>query len=228
MCASQKSEPAKPEPAVIAEEKKRSRAEQLRTRLKFGLYKLKTNQVSKRDVDIIAPFEASAMYSSNTLSVSRSTAMASSGDSHVPNITVSSPRREQGPVFVQANLDPFRPISKLGPAPVQFAPPQGGMASSRTIEYEITSSPPGADLPKSITPEELTSPIQQRNLYQADSKPRTQNGGQGTESNVREESARERLQRLRQQQYLDESTSDNIGVQGDAAEGLLQLMQNSR
>ncbi|KAL6157751.1 hypothetical protein ACJBU6_03574 [Exserohilum turcicum] len=223
MCASQKSDHAKLAP-LVAEEKKRSRAEQLRTRLKFGLYKVKTNQVSKRDVDIIAPFEASSMYSSNPLA---STTMTSSGDSRVPNITVSSPRREQGPVFVQANLDPFRPISKLGPAPVQFAPPQGGMVSSRTIEYEITSSPPGTDLPKSVTPEELTSPMQQRNHYQMASEPRRRGGEHGADSNVREESARERLQRLRQQQYLEETPS-SIRVQGDAAEGLLQLMQNSR
>jgi hypothetical protein len=40
----------------------------------------------------------------------------------VPNITISSPQPQ--PVFVKANLDPFRPIGKLGQPPVQFAIPK--------------------------------------------------------------------------------------------------------
>lgn len=234
MCASQKSEqgkehdrPAVSAPAPVAEGKKKSRAEQLRTRLKFGLYKVKTNQINKRDVDIIAPYEASALYSSDTLRTSRST-MTYSGESlgahRVPNITISSPQREPGPVFVKANLDPFRPISKLGPAPVTFALPQGNISSSRTFQqYDITSSPPAVELPKSVTPEQLTSPVNRRDHYQMAAEARMQSSVYGTG-----ESARERLQRLKQQQYAEGSPSNGVGVKDDAAEGLLQLMQHSR
>ncbi|ENI09596.1 hypothetical protein COCC4DRAFT_187593 [Bipolaris maydis ATCC 48331] len=236
MCASQKSDPGREQerPAAlasappVAESKTKSRAEQLRTRLKFGLYKVKTNQVNKRDVDIIAPYEASALYSSNTINASRSTATTYSSESQgtcrVPNITISSPQRDQGPVFVKANLDPFRPISKLGPAPVQFALPAGGMNSSRTLQqYDITSSPPAVELPKSATPEQLVSPARNGDHYQM-------NAGSGMRNDEYRagESARERLQRLKQQQYVGDSLSNSIGVQGDAAEGLLQLMQHSR
>jgi hypothetical protein len=240
LCASQKSEhgeyvampAAAPAPAVV-QGKKRSRAEQLRTRLKFGLYKIKTNQVTKRDVDIIGPYEARASYSSDGLNASRSTAITSSGESlgtyHVPNITVSSPRRDQGPVFVQANLDPFRPISKLGPAPVQFAIPQGNMsASSRMVSgYVLSSSPPGPQLPSSVAPDQLSSPIRPRNHYQPPSESRTRMGEYDADRiNVREEDPHYRLQKLKQQQY---SLARSVGgVKGDAAEGLLQLMQDSR
>ncbi|KNG51045.1 hypothetical protein DDE82_007676 [Stemphylium lycopersici] len=215
--------------------KTKSRAEQLRTRLKFGLYKVKTNQVTRRDADIIAPYEASSLYSSDALHASRSTAMTSSGESlsthRVPNITISSPAREQAPVFVKANLDPFRPISKLGPAPVQFAMPQGNMpTSSRTVQqYHISSSPPGVDLPNSVTPDQLMSSDRQRNHYQMPHDSSIQPGQYRTdEADMRGESARERLQRLKQQQYIGDIASNSIGVKGDAAEGLLQLMQTSR
>lgn len=236
MCASQKSDPGKEQerPAAlapappVAETKTKSRAEQLRTRLKFGLYKVKTNQVNKRDVDIIAPYEASALYSSNTINASRSTATTYSSESQdtcrVPNITISSPQRDQGPVFVKANLDPFRPISKLGPAPVHFALPSGGMNSSRTLQqYDIASSPPAVELPKSATPEQLMSPARHGDHYQM-----TAESGVRNNQYRAGESARERLQRLKQEQYMGDSLSNSIGVQGDAAEGLLQLMQHSR
>lgn len=236
MCASQRSDPGKEQerPAALApappvtETKTKSRAEQLRTRLKFGLYKVKTNQVNKRDVDIIAPYEASALYSSNTINASKSTATTYSSESQgtgcVPNITISSPQRDQGPVFVKANLDPFRAISKLGPAPVQFALPPSGMSSSRTLQqYEITSSPPAVELPKSATPEQLMSPVRQGDHYQMIAGSGMRNDGYRAG-----ESARERLQRLKQEQYTGEGLLNSIGVQGDAAEGLLQLMQHSR
>lgn len=221
-----------PTPTTV-EGKRRSRAEQLRTRLKFGLYKIRTNQVTKRDADIIGPYEARASYSSDALNASMSTAMTSSGESlgayRVPNITISSPRRDQGPVFVRANLDPFRPISKLGPAPVQFAVPQGNMpASSRMVPgYAFSSSPPEPQLPKSIAPDQLSSPMRPRNYYQPPSKSTTRMGEHDAEHiNVREENPHSRFQRLKQQHYS--LASSGGGVKSDAAEGLLQLMQDTR
>ncbi|KAL5116870.1 hypothetical protein ACEQ8H_005222 [Pleosporales sp. CAS-2024a] len=113
LCASQKSEHApvvdvQPAPTTSAPvEPKKSRAEIMRTRLKFALYKVQTKQERKRGKDIISSFEANS---------SPSTSM------DVPNITISSPPPQ--PLFVKANLDPFRPIGKLGQPPVQFAIPK--------------------------------------------------------------------------------------------------------
>lgn len=245
LCASQKSEhgiinhvtapPAAPAP-TSSQEKRRSRAEQLRTRLKFGLYKVKTNQVAKRDADIIGTYEASAShrysYSLEALNASRSTAITSSQqslDAHqVPNITVSSPRREQAPVFVQANLDPFRPITKLGPAPIQFAMPKDNFQSSSQMiqSYEPSSSPPGASLSNYGTHDQLTSPVRQRNHYQAPPASMVPMAGYGMGNDVREETGHERLQRLKQQQYMDSGISS--GLQDNAAKGLIQLMQGGR
>ena len=245
LCASQKSEhgiinhvkaPSAVPAPISSQEKRRSRAEQLRTRLKFGLYKVKTNQVAKRDAEIIGTYEASAShrysYSLESLNASRSTAITSSRQSldayQVPNITVSSPRREQAPVFVQANLDPFRPITKLGPAPIQFAMPKDNFqTSSQMIQsYEPSSSPPGASLLNYGTHDQLTSPIRQENHFQAPPVSMVPMAGYGTRNDLREETAHERLQRLKQQQYMDSGISS--GLQDNAAKGLIQLMQGGR
>jgi hypothetical protein len=142
LCASQKSEHAAAEsaPALVpapalapafvpaptsvpgsapTPESKKSRAELLRTRLKFGLYKVKTKQESVQGKDIISSFEASS----------------SPPSAGVPNITISSPRRDM-PVFVKANLDQFRPIGKLGQPPVQFAIP-GDSPPSTTYDTRL-------------------------------------------------------------------------------------------
>jgi hypothetical protein len=196
MCASQKSEHAAP--AVPAPEPKKSRAEQLRTRLKFGLYKVKTNQVNKRDADIISASESFS--SALNASTSGPSAMTSSGESlgshGVPNITVSSPRRGQGPVFVQANLDPFRPIGKLGQPPVQFAIPSSAqLPSSRMIETYDDS--PSHELVQSVSPAQLMSPVRQRVRYD------TVAEHDGDDASMRGESAHERFQKLREQQYRE-------------------------
>jgi hypothetical protein len=234
MCASQKSQPdieqvpttSGPARAVV-EEKKKSRADQLRTRLKFGLYKVKTGQACRRDAEIIGAYEADASYSSDALNASRSTAMTSSGESlgshRVPNITISSPRREQGPVFIQANLDPFHPISKLGAAPVQFAIPTGNMpASSRMIYgYDASSSPPRTELPQSVSPDQLMSPVRQRSNHHMPNQGRDRIGEHDAEDiNTREEVAHQRQQWLKQQKYFEG------GVKANAADSLLQLMQS--
>jgi hypothetical protein len=234
MCASQKSQPDMPQesasmlpPTRAGVEEKKSRAEQLRARLKFGMYKVKTGQACKRDAEIIGAYEAGASYWS--LNASRSTQITSSGESlgphRVPNITISSPRRDQVPVFVKANLDPFHSIGKLGAAPVQFALPTGNMApSSRMIHgYDISSSPPRAELPESVSPGQLMSPVRQRPTYQMPVQNRYHIGEHDAEDiNTREETARQRLQWLKEQKYYEG------GVKANAADGLLQLMQSSR
>ncbi|PZD23592.1 hypothetical protein A1F96_10111 [Pyrenophora tritici-repentis] len=247
MCASQKSEhgtnvmPPPPVPApTSSQEKRRSRAEQLRTRLKFGLYKVKTNQVTKRDADIIGTYEARTCqasephgysYSLDALNASIPTTITPSRESldayRVPNITVSSPRREQAPSFVQANLDPFRPVGKLGPAPVQFAMPKDNFqTSSRTIQgYEPSSSPPGVSLPNHDTHQQYTSPDYQTSRYQAPAASVVSTTGYGPRKEARQDTAHQRLQRLKEQQYMDSSIG---GLQDNAAKGLIQLMQGGR
>tara|TARA_R110002003_G_scaffold27_6_gene1381 strand:+ start:8021 stop:8755 length:735 start_codon:yes stop_codon:yes gene_type:complete len=226
LCASQKTDHAPPEPAptsaptsVPVDDRKKSRAELLRTRLKFGLYKVKTNQASKSAMDIISTFEAAA---SSDAFASSSTAMTSSAESlpahRLPDITISSPRRD--PVFVKANLDPFRPIGKLGQPPVQFdIPKDGTQVSSRMLQsYELSSSPPGPVLPQSISPEQLMSPVKQQ-----------QRLGEHDDADIEEgaAAAHRRLQRLNDQSYYAGDLTSSA-VKGNAAVGLLELMHSRR
>ncbi|KAF2029342.1 hypothetical protein EK21DRAFT_113071 [Setomelanomma holmii] len=226
LCASQKSDHAPTEHAPTSaptaapvENKRKSRAELLRTRLKFGLYKVKTNQASKSAMDIISTFEAGA---SSDAFASSSTAMTSSAESlsasEVPNITISSPRRSE-PVFVKANLDPFRPIGKLGQPPVQFdIPKDGTQISTHIVEsYDLSSSPPGLPLPQSISPQQLMSPIKQTRL------------GEYDDADIEEgaTAAHRRLQRLKDQSYYEGDLTSSA-VKGNAAVGLLELMHSRR
>lgn len=241
MCASQKSEHGiplesapKPAPAPAskptATEARKARAEQLRTRLKFGLYKVATNQVGRRDADIISTFESRISYSSHPPRVSSSTtAKPPHADPHrVPNITISSPRRDPGVLLIKANLDPFHPIAKLTPAPVLFPPPRDNSAPAPSIStpYDPSSSPPGIH---SISPQQLTSPgtTTQRQHHHA-----SQHPAHHTDSDTRSRhaSAHQRLQRLRHQQYLasDVAAGSGSAVKDNAAEGLMELMSSVR
>ncbi|KAH9861220.1 hypothetical protein IAQ61_010957 [Plenodomus lingam] len=173
MCASQKSEhgiplePARPSMAApSASQSRKSRAEHLRTRLKFGLYKVKTNQVGKRDADIISTYEATVSYTSNA-SGKKTPIESLHSQKHVPNITISSSHHNETPIFIKANLDPFRPIGKLGAAPVLFMPPSSHNLT--TISREPTSYDPPcphpcapANLTQSVSPQQLMSPLRQK------------------------------------------------------------------
>lgn len=251
-CASQKSEHAAPlEPAptsvpalapapIIVEEtkKRKSRADLLRTRLNFGLYKVKTNQVNKRDSEIISNYEAHLSHATDAYNASRYSAMNNntSADSlstpRVPNITVSSPRRDQqGATFVQANLDPFRAIGKLGAAPVLFAPPQENTSvSSHMLHnkyHHLSSSPPEATtLPQSVSPNQLMSPAQTPLNSYAGGRIRM---GEHHVGHVESGpvTAHQRFQRLKEQQYRESELSSNA-VKGNAAAGLLELMNRER
>lgn len=210
-------------PAVATPGEKQSRAEKLRARLKFGLYKVKTNQVGKRDADIISRYETTASRSSIALGASMSTAFTSSvesiGSHRVPNITVSSPSRAQGPVFVQASLEPYRPIGKLGPAPVQFQIPQEGVRpSSRMIHgYDLSSSPPQVELPQSISPGQLMSPVRENTSYTASNMGVSRIGEQDeSDIDAGTETPRERLQRLKEQSWRESGLSKSAETSGAA------------
>ncbi|KAJ8108964.1 hypothetical protein OPT61_g7805 [Boeremia exigua] len=218
LCASQQSEhgvavpapksaPPKPAPKTpTSAPAPKSRAQLLRTRLTFAKYKVRTNQVSKPSREVLSDYELSSSPDALRTSGSSYEAYMTSSDSlatttpaqRVPDITISSPSRN--PVFVKANLDPFRPIGALGQPPVSFAPPQQSSAvESRVIEgYEVGSSPPV----QSVNPAALMSPIR---------------GG---------ESKHDRLQRLKEQQWREASSAQ--GNAGNAAKGLMELMSGRR
>jgi hypothetical protein len=163
-------------------------------------------------MDIISTFESS------------SPAITSSREivERVPNITISSPHRE--PKFVTANLDPFRPIGRLGQPPVQFAAPKDGTRiNSGTIQDYNLSSSTGAELPQSISPDQLMPPIKRKASYSATTL------GEEDEEDIEEGAvaAHRRLQRLKDQSYpAGDMTSS--GVQGNAAFGLLKLMSGKQ
>lgn len=179
-----------------------SHAQLLRTRLTFAKYKVNTNQVSKPSREILSDYELSsspdALRTSHDAYTTSAEHLAPAATQRVPDITISSPSRH--PVFVRANLDPFRPIGALGQPPVSFAPPtQSSTIEQRVVEgYDVRSSPPV----QSVSPAVLMSPTHG------------------------EESKHERLQRLKQQQWKE--TSSATGTAGSAAKGLMELMSGRR
>ncbi|KAF3006595.1 hypothetical protein E8E13_007128 [Curvularia kusanoi] len=213
LCASQQSEHGVAVPAPKSAPKSKptpktptsasatkSRAQLLRTRLTFAKYKVRTNQVSKPSHEVLSDYELSSSPDALRTSAYTSSAelLAPAAVQRVPDITISSPSRH--PVFVRANLDPFRPIGALGQPPVSFAPPtENSAVEHRVIEgYEVGSSPPV----QSVSPAALMSPTRG------------------------EESKHERLQRLKEQQWRENSGA--TGNAGNAAKGLMELMSGRR
>ncbi|PSN68047.1 hypothetical protein BS50DRAFT_573024 [Corynespora cassiicola Philippines] len=261
-CDSQNSvqdQPAAPTSAPMKKEPgagKKSRAELLRLRLGFGLYKVKTNQVSRRGSDIISTWELSSSseaLDNNTLAA----AIPSSTDSNitiqqnqVPSITLSPARKSPKPAFVKANLDPFRPIGKLEHVPVLLPT----AVSSRTIQdYHIPSSPPQTDneplaSPLGLDEDNLRTPTAKRTRRDsesdhkdaAESPANNDNNSSNNNNNDddddddhsnaedRDESVQERLQRLREKRLNNEGELTSSAVKGHAAKGLLELMSGRR
>lgn len=203
-------EPVEEQPLVEEEKPQKSRAELLRTRLRFGYYKLETNQVAKRGSDVISTWESSCASFSDA---STALPLASSTDSAAshggPNKTQSPARSETQPVFVKANLDPFRPIGKLTPAPVLLPT---AVSSRMNYEYQMHSSPPQA-----VSPEQLMSPVRQPASYQTPASKRIR-----VEGGV-EQTAQDRLHSRFQEGDLTSSV-----VKGNAANGLLKLSHGIR
>lgn len=218
-CESQNSDQPQP-PAV---EEKKSRVDLLRTRLGFGMYKVKTKQIATSGSEIIANYEA--LSSSTATDVSASTAITSSAESTtehtVPSIALSPARRDPQPVFIEANLDPFRPIGKLTPAPVLLPT----AVSSRLIQdYYMPSSPPQV-----VSPEQLNSPVRQKSSYRTPvpKRVRTDEVLEEEEEEDREETVEERLLRLQEKRFQQGDLTSSV-VKGNAAKGLLELMAGKR
>ncbi|KAJ4360721.1 uncharacterized protein N0V89_001288 [Didymosphaeria variabile] len=222
LCASQNSVQAPasraPSPPSPVLEENNSRADLLRTRLCFGIYKVKTNQVTKSGSDIISTWESSFYHATDASTSMAITSFDGSKDVHqVPDITISSARRDHQPVFVKANLDPFRPIGnlKLTPAPVLLPT----ATSSRILhDYDMPSSPPQV-----ISPEQLRSPVKQRLDYATpvNQSPRSERA----EDDVGDGSAQSGLRKL---QRFQEGELTSSAVKGNAAKGLMQLMAGKR
>jgi hypothetical protein len=123
----------------------------------------------------------------------------------VPTITHSPAQRDAQPVFVEANLDPFRPIGKLTPAPVLLPT---AVSSRMNYDYHLPSSPPQA-----ISPEQLMSPVRQEPSYRTPVPKRIR-----TDEKIGEDASSSRLQSRFQEGDLTSSA-----VKGSAANGLLQL-----
>lgn len=213
LCASQQSvipPPARLPSPPTPEQERKSRAELLRTRLGFGIYKVKTNQVEKRSTDIISMWESSFSDPADASMSGESKDMQ-----RVHNINRSPTRPDPQPVFIKANLDPFRPIGKLTPAPVLLPP----TTSSRIIhEYDMPSSPP-----RVVSPEQLRSPAKQRLDYTTpiNQSPRSEK----TDGDSKDGSAQSGLRKM---QRLQESELTSSAVKGNAAKGLMQLMAGRR
>lgn len=219
-CASQPTDHSQPQPPL--EEAKKSRAEILRARLGLGIYKVKTNQVSKRGLDIISSWEATS--SLETASASISTAVTSSAESipqPLPSFTLSPAPQDSQPVFVKANLDPFRPIGKLTPAPVLLPT----AVSSRMLhDYHMPSSPPQA-----VSPEQLMSPAKKEASYTTPVPKRTKLDGERSEGeDEAEEEEREDTVEERLQKRFREGDLTSSAVKGHAAKGLMELMAGKR
>lgn len=221
LCASQTSvqapasrAPSPPSP-VVAERK--HRAELLRTRLGFGIYKVMTNQVAKSGSDIISTWESSFSERIDASSADITSFDGTKDAQQMPDVALSSTRRDPQPVFIKANLDPFRPIGnlKLTPAPVLLPT----ATSSRILhDYDMPSSPPQV-----VSPDQLRSPVKQRLDYAT---PVNQSpGSERAEDDVRDGSAQSGLRKL---QRFQEGELTSSAVKGNAAKGLMQLMAGKR
>jgi len=177
-------------------------------------------------MDIISTFESKSPAITNSHGSAQSTANASrpyddryASAQGVPDITVSSPKAK----FVQVNLDPFRPIGKLGQPPIHFAAPKDGtQISSRTVHgYDDLSPSPEEQLPQSISPEQLriTSGTTMSSSL-----------GEHDDEDIEEGAvaAHRRLQRMKEQSYEAGGDLTSSAVKGNAAFGLLELMSGRR
>lgn len=201
-CASQNSQqpPREPSPPAPVENERKDRAALLRTRLGFGIYKVKTNQVDKSGTDIITRWESSDA--------------ASKAKSTKPNTHMQPPESAASkPVFIKANLDPFRPIASLkltgGPVLLPTA-----TSSHLITDYSVPSSPPQAAPSRSASPAKRgyrhCTPVNQC--------------AEGSEDD-REGTAQDGLRRM---QRFQEGELTSSAVKGNAAKGLMQLMAGRR
>ncbi|KAF2114508.1 hypothetical protein BDV96DRAFT_99821 [Lophiotrema nucula] len=237
-CESQQSQgedaaAAQPQSLPPIAEEKESKAELLRLRLGFGMYKIKTNQIKKSGAEILSTWETSS--SSDSLNASTSTAITSSSASTnalpVPSITLSPARRE--PVtHVVANIDPSNSFPKLGTGP-KLLPTT--YSSRMVFDYSNPpSSPPVPSLQRQITsisPEQLMSPTKTTSYYRTPEPKRIrteEDEAEDEEMDVDvEESVQQRLQRMREKRYLDGDLTSSV-VKGHTATALLELMSGKR
>lgn len=215
---------AQPPPVAEAEQepvaepaKKKSKIELLRLSLGIGMYKVKTNQVSKRGKDIISKWEITT--SNRSMDTSSSVALTSSVHSTtsqtIPSIKVSRPN------FISANLDPGRPIGRLGTGPILLPT---AISSRMIYDSRLPSSPP-----MSVAPEQLMSPVRAMSNFRTPVPQKIRDVDEdyeGEEMDL-EGTAAEHLHRIREHMF-EEGDLTSSAVKGHAAKGLMELMTSRR
>ncbi|KAF2712921.1 hypothetical protein K504DRAFT_497757 [Pleomassaria siparia CBS 279.74] len=206
-CVVEPPETSIPEPA-----KKKLNLELLRLGLGIAAYKIKTGQTGTRGKDIISKWETST-------SSTAATATYGEFSTSQPFQGANSPE----PRYIYANLDPGRPIGKLGAGPVLLPT----AVSSRMIyDHPSTSLPP-----TSIAPEQLLSPVQAMSNYRTrvPEKIRTIHEDYEDEEGEqveRDRNAEEEHLHLIRDQRFEEGDLMGSAVKGHAAKGLLELMSS--
>jgi hypothetical protein len=202
---------------LVEPPRKKSRMELLRMNLGLGMYKVKTNQVSKRGKDIISTWETTTS-SKSSMDTSSSLALTTSTDSTTSQ-AISAVKSVSKDAFrsYSANLDPGRPVGRLQLAGDGLAPvlPQAKVGISSHMLYD-PSSPP-----TSISPEQLMSPVRAVSNYKTPVPQviRTIDGDYVDEGEATE------VERLH---GFEEGELTSAAVKGDAARGLLGLMTAKR
>lgn len=181
------------------------------------MYKIKTNQVSKRGKDIISTWETTTS-SKSSEDTSSSFELTTSANS-LPAQTVSPAKPVSRDVFrsYSANLDPGRPIGRLHLAGDGFAPILSHAKVGVSSHMLYAASPP----PTSISPEQLMSPVRAVSNYRTPEPQQIRTIEEDYEEEC-EPMEVEQLHRIREQRF-EEGDLTSSAVKGNAAKGLLEL-----
>jgi hypothetical protein len=222
-----------PQPQAEPQKPAKIHADNLRLRLQFALYKVKTNRTRTPLSEI--ELELSAAQVTPYLNASNATPTAVSEPQLARDIAVSPVRRDfAAPLHVVANLDSGSTCPKLQPGPL-FVPTA---FSSRFITDYVPSSPPVSRSTAS-SPKILESPLRSgANTFATPVTKRQQaerdgDDVQGEEhaeeeqEDEKDETIQERSERLRARKFDDGDLTSSV-VKGRAASGLLELMKGQR
>ncbi|KAF2183238.1 hypothetical protein K469DRAFT_711222 [Zopfia rhizophila CBS 207.26] len=204
-----------------------TKAEKLRLRLQFALYKVRTNQTQTPLAELALPTPEStpSLPSLNASTATTITSSAPSSTQPIPDITVSPTLRESV-THVVANIDSSAHYPKLAGGPVLLPTAY----SSRMIhDYHVPSSPPVLHS-ATVSPERLMSPtcVQAEQDFRTPvAKRRRAEEDEEEIDGEREGGVEERLQRLREKRFEEGDLTSSV-VKGRAASGLLELMRGPR
>ncbi|KAF1958414.1 hypothetical protein CC80DRAFT_559367 [Byssothecium circinans] len=187
-----------PSPPPAPIEEKKSRADLLRTRLGFANYKVKTNQAAKCSSDIISTWESSSPEAPASTSPSNPSMMTT----NIPSSTSSTAHRVPS---------------------ITLSHPHTTSTSTSTSTFKSIKAnlDPGRPIGKlSITPATTLAPTPY-------SSRNTQDRISYDDDFGRDEPLEERIQRMRDDERLQADLTSSA-VKGNAAKGLMDLMQGRR